>query len=77
MAGQKCPRSSAKTNEGDSHFINGETEWKSAQTHLEKAYFKPLSASPPNVTVSSISNYFKIMKTCSPSAPLVKTQKAF
>lgn len=78
MAGQKGPRLSAKTNEGDSRFINGETEWKSDQPHLEKAYFKPPSASPPdNVTMSSMSNYFKIMKMCSLSAPLVKTQKAF
>lgn len=39
-------------------------------------YFKPLSASLPS-NVSSISNHFKIIKMCSLSTPLVKTQKAF
>jgi len=78
MAGQKGPRSSAKINDGDSHFMNGEPEWKSAQPHLQKANFKPLPDAPSdNVTVSSISNDFKITKMCSLSAPLVRTQKAF
>lgn len=68
----------AKTNEGDSHSVQGEIKWKPAQSHLETANCTALSASPPiNATTSSISNYFRIMEMCSLSAPLVKTQKAF
>lgn len=77
-SGWRLVRSSAKTNEGDSHCVHTETEWKAAQPHLETANCTALSASPPNnTTMSSISNYFRIKEMCPRSAPLVKVQKAF
>lgn len=73
MAGYKHPRSSAK-NKWRRFQLYKWWDWVEICTATPTVYFKPLSALPSNVTVSLISNHFKIMKMCSLSAPLVKTQ---